>query len=162
MRLTEMTGNENGNVKVELVEKASGKVVVDLGNTYGAHLAGTILVWSADSKWLAHGTRSTKVGDTSVYFWNGSAFESVSLPENLPGPSIRFDKGAGADVKNYGGAVAPVRWLKSGQLELSSDSMMLSRVNDKTYTGTVRFTVGFDSQHHASVRKVGKSTTKVE
>ena len=31
-----------------------------------------------------------------------------------------------------------------------------------TYTGELRFTLAFDAQHHASVKNVGKTKTKVE
>jgi hypothetical protein len=33
---------------------------------------------------------------------------------------------------------------------------------DRTYTGTVKFTVAFDATHHATLRTVGKSTTAVD
>ena len=65
-------------------------------------------------------------------------------------------------VKNYGGAATPLRWLKSGELELSSDLMMLCRGSGATCTGELRFTLAFDEQHHASVKKVGKTKTEVE
>jgi hypothetical protein len=151
-------------LKVELIEKASGEVMVDLGTVYSRYLSHpeeTVLVWSADSKWAAYATRGNREGDTSVYFWNGSAFEGVSLPDDLPGPEIKFRKGESGGVKNYGGAVKPLRWLKSGGLELSSDLMMLSRGDGRSYTGVVLITLAFDAQHHASVQKVGKTKTKV-
>jgi hypothetical protein len=151
--------------EVALIEQASGKVMVDLGTLYSRYLSHpeeTVLVWSADSKWAAYATRGNRDGDTSVYFWNGSAFDTIPLPDDLPGPEIKFRKGAGGDVKNYGGAVKPLRWLKSGELELSSDVMMLSRKDTRTYTGVVVITLAFDAQHHASVRKVGKTKTEVE
>jgi len=162
LRITPPSGNEPANPKVELIEKGSGKMMVDLGEAYPSHLVDTVLVWSANSKWMAYGTRGDKQGEASVYFWNGAAFEEVTLPEELPNPHIQFGKGAGENVKNYGGAVKPVRWLKSGELEMSSDLMMLSRVNSKSYTGVVTFTLAFDKQHHASVHKVGKTKTTVD
>jgi hypothetical protein len=55
-----------------------------------------------------------------------------------------------------------LRWLKSGELKLSSDSIMMSREDGATYTGVVVFTLGFDSQHRALVRKVGKTKTTVD
>jgi hypothetical protein len=103
-----------------------------------------------------------RAGETSIYFWNGSAFDEIALPDDLPGPEIKFRKGAGGGVKNYGGAVKPSRWLKSGELELSSESMMLSRVDGSTYAGVVLITLAFDKEHHASVRKVGKTKTHVD
>lgn len=152
-------------LKAELIEQTSGKVMVDLGTVYSRYLSHpeeTVLVWSADSKWAAYGTRGDREGDTSIYFWNGSAFDEISLPDDLPGPEIKFRKGASGGVKNYGGAVRPLRWLKSKELELSSDVMMLSRVDGRSYTGVVVITLAFDPQHHASVRKVGKTKTQVD
>ena len=65
-------------------------------------------------------------------------------------------------MKHYGGGVTPLRWLKSGELELSSEDMMLSRDDGKSYTGLLRFTISFDAQHKASVKTVGKTKTEVE
>lgn len=161
LRLTEPK-DDNSEWKVDVIEKASGKVVFDLGTAYGSHLSQTILVWSADSKRAAFGARGDKDGETTVIFRDGAKFKLVPLPEDLPSPDIKFAKGAGADVKNYGGAVMPVRWLKSGALEMSSDGMMLSRVDEHSYTGTIHFTVGFDSQNHAKVINIGKTKTHVD
>ena len=147
--------------KVELVEKASGRVMVYLGEAW--HNPGQvsqILVWSGDSKRVAYGNRGYKEGEVSVYFWNGSSFEQIPLPEDLPSPDIKLPKDCGA-VKNYGGAATPVRWLRSGDLKLSSDLMMLCRESDATCTAEVRFTLAFDAQHHASVKKIGKTKTEV-
>jgi hypothetical protein len=159
MRITEPAEGENAEVKIELIEKTSGKVTADLGTAYARHLSETVL---ADSTWVAYATRGEREGETSVYFWNGLAFDQIPLPDDLPAPEIKFRKGASGDVKNYGGAVKPFRWLKSGELELSSDSIMMSREDGATYTGLVVFTLGFDSQHRAFVRKVGKTKTTVE
>jgi tetratricopeptide (TPR) repeat protein len=146
---------ENG--EVQLIENDSGQVMIDLGDPWRSQ----VLVWSPDSKRVAYGNRGDKAGEVSVYFWNGSTFEEVPLPDDLPSPHINFGKAAADPVKNYGGAVTPLRWLKSGELELSSDEMMLSRETGRTYTGVVRFTLAFDAQHHASVKKVGKTKTEV-
>ena len=145
-----------------LIEKASGKILVKLGDIYESHLADTVLVWSADSKWAAYGTRGDKEGETDIYFWNGTTFDTIALPDNTPDPKINFGKKGEGDVKNYGGAISPLRWLKSGELECSNDLMMLSRSNGKTYTGIVTFTLAFDPQHHATVKHVGKTKSKVE
>jgi len=162
LRLSPPNGGDAFDNKAELVEQSSGMVMVDLGTAYPRHLEETKLVWSANSKRVAYATRGDKQGDTSVYFWDGSGFEEVKLPDVLPHPQIQFRKGAGANVKNYGGAAAPVRWLKSGDLELSSDLMMLSRVDNHTYIGVVQFTISFDKQRHATVHTVGKTKTQVE
>lgn len=101
-------------LKIDLIE-TSGKILVDLGKLYVEPETSlreeTILVWSADSKWAAYGTRGPgyRSGDTTVYYWNGVAFEEVRLPANLPEPKI--DTG---EVKLKGYAVQPLRWLKPG------------------------------------------------
>jgi hypothetical protein len=162
LRVSEHTGEDGPGRKADLIEKSSGKAIVDLGPIYGSHLADTVLIWSANSKWAAYATRDNRDGETDVYFWNGSAFTRIALPENLPRPDIKFGKGAGESVKNYGGGITPVRWLKSGNLELSSDSMMLSHINDRSYTGVLRFTIAFDAQHQATVHTIGKTVTTVD
>ncbi len=55
-----------------------------------------------------------------------------------------------------------MKWLRSGDLELSSDLMMLCRESGATCTAEVRFTLAFDAQHHASVKKIGKTKTELE
>jgi hypothetical protein len=105
-----------------LIEKDPGKVMVTLHNASDIELfdpSESVLVWSADSKSVAYGFRgsSPDVREVSrgvlVCFWNGSGFDKVFLPENLPVPEIKFPKGKGENVKPYGGGVKPLRWLKS-------------------------------------------------
>lgn len=104
-----------------------------------------------------------KEWSTNVYFWDGSAFHYVALPEDLPSPDIKFRKSdEHGDVKNYGGGEEPVRWLKSGDVELSSQQRQMARESSRTYTATLTITIRFDAQHHASVKSVLKSTTRVE
>jgi hypothetical protein len=162
MRISEPTEGESRELKIELIEKTSGEVMTDLGTAYSSHVADTVLVWSANSKRVAYATRDDREGETSVYFWNGSSFDEIPMPDDLPAPDIKFRQGASGAVKNYGGAVKPLRWLKSGALELSTDSIMMSRDDGATYTGLLVFTLGFDSQNHAFVEKVGKTKTTVD
>ena len=145
---------ENGDV--QLIENDSGQVIIDLGDPWRRQ----VLVWSPDSKRVAYANRGDKWGEVKVYFWNGATFDEVSLPEDLPSPDIQLPKDCGA-VKNYGGAATPLRWLRSGDLELSSDLMMLCRESGATCTAEVRFTLAFDWQHQASVKKIGKTKTEV-
>jgi len=155
LRIT--NGEGFGEGKGELIEKATSKVIVGLGVPWRTQ----VLVWSPDSKRVAYANRGDKWGEVKVYFWNGTTFEEASLPEDLPSPDIKLPKDCGA-VKNYGGPATPVRWLRSGDLELSNDLMMLCRESGATCTAEVRFTLAFDAQHHASVKKVGKTKTTVE
>jgi len=39
--------------------------------------------------------------------------------------------------------------------------MVLLRDDGKSYTGVLQFTISFDAQHHASVKKVGKTEIRV-
>jgi hypothetical protein len=142
--------------KAELIEKTSGTTIVALGPAYRRQ----VLIWSTDSKWFAYCNRGDRSAELSVYFWNGTAFEEIELPEDLPSPDIKFPKKVGA-VKNYGGGVEPLRWSKAGELELKSDAMMLSRDDGATYTGKVRFTLSFDAQHHVTIKNVGNTKTEV-
>ena len=160
LRLTEPRG-EASNAKAELIESASGAVLLELGEVHHDYLSKTLLVWSADSKWVAYGTRRSKDGDADVYRWDGSAFQSLELPEDMPDPKIDFGSATGG-VKNYGGAAQPRRWIKPGQLEMTSDLMMLSRGNGRSYTGVVRFEVVFDAQGKAVVRNVGRTKTTMD
>jgi hypothetical protein len=153
LRITSDAGDE---AKAELIEKASGKALLDFGMPHHRHL----LVWSADSKWFAYCNRADKTGDLSVYVWNGTAFENIELPEDLPSASADVPDSAGA-VKNYGGATEPLRWLKPGELLLASDETMLGREDNRTYVGVLRFTLSFDAQHHVTIKNVGKTKTTV-
>ena len=108
---------------VELIEKDSGKVIVTLHSASDTELfdaSESVLVWSADSTSVAYGFRDSPPGvrvvslGTLVCFWNGSGFDKVFLPENLPVPDIKFPEGKGGYEKPYGGGVKPLRWLKSG------------------------------------------------
>jgi hypothetical protein len=156
---------------VDLIEKGSGNPLVNLHDSSESDAfdpSECVLVWSADSKRVAYGFRANPPGarmvelGTLVCFWNGSGFDKVFLPENLPQPDIKFPKGNGGNVKPYGGGVRPLRWLRSGDLEISNEEMMLSREDGKSYTGVLKFTISFDAQHYASVKKVGKSRTEVD
>ena len=170
LRITQSKDDEY-HPTVELIEKQSGKVMLTLHSASDTELfdpSESVLVWSADSKRVAYGFRDSPPGvrvislGALVCFWNGSGFDKVFLPENLPSPRIKFPKGKEENVKLYGGGVTPLRWLKSGDLEMSSEEMMLSRDDGKSYTGVLRFTVSFDAQHHASVKEIGKTKTEVD
>jgi hypothetical protein len=153
----------SGDLKVDLI-KTSGQILVDLGKLYvdpdTSYQEQPYLVWSADSKWVAYGTRNKVSGQTTAYFWNGVTFEEVRLPANLPEPKVEPHKGSGG-VKLKGYALAPLRWLKPGELELSNESMGIGREDGARYSGVVVITVELTAPH-ASVKKVGKTKTEVE
>ena len=159
----EAPDKEAEEAKLAIVEKASGKVVGDLGTDYASILSRIKVVWSPDSKRVAYRGAGEKDWSTSVYVWDGSAFRHVPLPENLPSPDIKFRKSdEQGGVKNYGGGVEPVRWLKSGDLELVSEETQMARESSRTYTGSITIIVRFDKEQRASIRSATKSKTRVE
>jgi hypothetical protein len=128
LRITQPKDDEYHPV-VELIEKDSGKVILMLHDGSDTDLfdpSECVLVWSADSQRSAYGFRANPPGarveerSALICFWNGSGFDKVFLPENLPSPRIKFPKVKEENVKPYGGGVTPLRWLNSGELELSS------------------------------------------
>jgi hypothetical protein len=169
LRITQSKDDEY-HPMVELIDKHSGTALITLHNgqedTDLFDASEAVLVWSADSKRVAYGFRSNPPGarvverGALVCFWTGSGFDKVFLPENLPSPRITLPKEKEDNMKPYGGGITPVRWLKSGELELSNEDMMLSRDDGKSYTGVLRFTISFDAQHKPSVKNVGKTTTE--
>ena len=152
-------------LKVDLVEMPSGRVMVDLGNLWinrddPSDREKPVLVWSGDSKWVAYGTRASMSGSTTVYFWDGSAFRQLALPTKLPEPKIMPRKGdSGVKVKGY--AEEPLKWTRPGELQLSSKRTGIGRDVGFDYTGSIVITVAFDAHHRASVKNVTATKTEV-
>jgi hypothetical protein len=153
------------NPKVDLIETSSGKVMVDLGNLWinresPSDREEPALVWSADSKWVAYGTRTIVSGKTTVYFFDGSSFKELALPQNLPEPKIKPRKGD-SDVKLKSYAEEPLKWINPGELQISSTLRGLGRDVGFQYRGTIVITIAFDARHHASLKKVTDTKTEV-
>src|SRR5437870_37348 len=152
-------------LKVDLIETPSGKVMLDLDTLWvdredERNKDEPVLAWSSDSKWVAYGTRTFASGSTTVYFWDGSAFKELALPAKLPEPKIEARKGDGG-VKLKGYAVEPLKWINPGELELSSKLIGEGRDIGFHYTGSIVITVTFDAPHRASVKKITGTKTEV-
>jgi hypothetical protein len=123
------------------------------------------VLWSADSKWLAFNHRGNKQTELSAYFWNGESFEKVTLPE-LPEPKLTFrpnKKPLAEQVVHFDeDTVTPLRWLKSGALEVSREyGMTDSTVESISYSRVYIITIGFDAKRVAFVQNITKQKQKV-
>jgi hypothetical protein len=152
-------------LKVDLIETASGKVMIDLGTLWinrdsNSDREEPRLVWSDDSKWVAYGTRTSASGSTTVYFWGGSAFKEIALPGKLPEPKIKPRK-EDSDVKLKGCAEEPLKWVHPGELEILNMLKGIGRDVGFRYTGSIVITVAFDASGRASVKSVTDTKTEV-
>ena len=155
--------NGSEHAKLMIVDRASGKMISDLGTDDASIISQTVPVWSPDSTRLAYRSAGEREWHTNVFFWNGSAFRNVPLPEELPSPEIKLHPGdEGGGVKNYGGGVHPVRWRKSGDLELVSEETQIARESGRTYTASITIVISFDAQHRASVKRISRPTTQID
>ena len=125
--------------RIELVETASGKALLDLMKgednlgSGGAHFEGLKLVWSPDSKWFAYYWTYPRVGHTTVYQWSGGKFRRMNKPEQLSALTT-------GEVRNE--YIEPLRWLKGGVLELKQ--IWIYR-GEGSPDATVQFVARFDS-----------------
>jgi len=152
-------------LKVDLIEIASGKVMIDLGTLWvnkddSSDKEEPQLVWSDDSKWMAYGTRTSASGSTAVYFWDGSDFKKLALPAKLPEPKIKPREGD-SDVKLKGYAEEPLKWIHPGELEISNKLMGVGREVGFRYTGSIVITVAFDPSGRASIKRATDTKTEV-
>jgi len=152
-------------LKVDLIEIASGKVMIDLGTLWinkddSSDKEEPQLVWSDDSKWIAYGTRTSASGSTAVYFWDGSDFKKLALPAKLPEPKIKPREGD-SDVKLKGYAEEPLKWIHPGELEISNKLMGVGREVGFRYTGSIVITVAFDPSGRASIKRATDTKTEV-
>ncbi len=109
LRITQSKDDEY-HPMVELIEKDSGNVMVALARWLRTPICSMpsecVLVWSPDSKRVAYGFRANPPGArveerrALVCFWNGSGFDKVFLPENLPSPRHQVSQRKGGEREN--------------------------------------------------------------
>ncbi len=78
------------------------------------------LLWSSDSQRVAYYDEKERAKATRVFFLSGSSFDETKLPE-LPSPTLPPTAGASNPGAETTARVEPLRWLKSGELELESE-----------------------------------------
>jgi hypothetical protein len=139
--------------RIELIETASGKALLDLMEGEdnlggGSHFEGLTVLWSADSKWFAYYWTYPRYGYTTVYRLTGATFVRMNEPERLVVPT-------NGDVRNE--YIEPLRWVKPGVLELKQ--IQIYRGED-SLDGALRFTVQFKAKGKFAV--ISKKRVPVE
>lgn len=143
---------QEAQVKIQLIEVSSRKVVLDLADSGLPHAGNCKLLWSPDSQRVAFYEANRRGGDTTVYFRDDSGFTETHLPE-LPGCSTHSKKTGAKTFKSIENNIAPKEWLKSGALVVVEDQGW------ETWDGELQgctqiVTIAFDAKHKALVRAV--------
>jgi hypothetical protein len=143
---------EKAQVKIQLIEVNSRKVVLDLADSGHPHSDDCKLLWTPDSQRVAFFEANRRGGDTTVYFRNDSGFSEVHLPE-LPSCQTRAKKNESGIFKGIESNIAPKEWLKTGALVVTDDEGW--EMQDGELRGcTQTVTISFDANHKASVQRV--------
>jgi len=143
---------QEAQVKIQLIEVSSRKVVLDLADSGLPHARDCKLLWSPDSQRVAFYEANRRGGDTTVYFRNDSEFSEAQLPE-LPSCRTRSMKNESATFKGIESNIAPKEWLKSGALVVTDDQGW-ETVDGELQGCTQTVTISFDAKHKASVQHV--------
>jgi hypothetical protein len=141
--------------RIELIEKATERVVADLSdseiNSYDVRL-----LWSADSTRVAALLGARRGGHTRIFIRTDDKFQEVALPKL---PEIP-DTPSEATKKKYDWEfarfvtvldVSPVRWLKSGGLELSMSTELSGTSGLLGWYGTVAISI--NAKHEAKIQR---------
>jgi len=137
-----------------IVDVRTKKSVVDL-DVYGNYVEGTRLVWSRDSKRVAHFEPDRRGGTTHIYFRNGSKFEEVPFPSGEV-PECHGNLTAEEEkkfVKTTEATESPKAWLKSGALVIAVDESWITE-DGGGHSCSQTVTVAFDANRKASVQSV--------
>jgi hypothetical protein len=136
-----------------IVDVRTKKSVVDL-DVYSNYVEGMRLVWSKDSKRVAHFEPDRRGGTTHIYFRNGSKFEEVQLPSEEV-PECHGNLTAEEEkkfVKTIEGTESPKAWSKSGALVIAVDESWITEDGGGSCSQTV--TIAFDANRKAFVQSV--------
>jgi hypothetical protein len=136
-----------------IVDVRTKKSVVDL-DVYGNYVEGARLVWSKDSKRVAHFEPDRRGGTTHIYFRNGSKFEEVPFPSGEV-PECHGNltaEEAKKFVKTTDATESPKAWLRSGALVIAVDQSWITKDGGGSCSQTV--TIAFDANRKAFVQSV--------
>ncbi len=153
--------NEEGRVKIQLIEVSPRKVVLDLALSGHPHDEDCKILWAQDSQRFAFYEANRRGGNTIAYFRNDSGFTESWLPE-LPGCATTTQR---KELQKYGvnkfieGNIAPKQWLKSGALVVS-DAQGWETNNGYLRGCTQTVTIAFDAKHKGSLQRVTDKKAK--
>jgi len=136
-----------------IVDVRTKRSVVDL-DVYGSYVEGMRLVWSKDSKRVAHFEPDRRGGTTHIYFRDGSKFEEVPFPSGEV-PECHGNLTAEEEkkfVKTTEATESPKAWLKSGALVIAVDESWITEDGGGNCSQTV--TIAFDANRKAFVQSV--------
>jgi len=126
--------------------------------TYQNYTEEAHLVWSKDSQRVAYFEPDRRGGSTTAYFWGGSGFKEIALPE-IPGCHVPPAKESDGYVKDIENITRPVKWLPSGELVLAVHK---TRITESGATGSCgqTITIAFDANRKASVESVKEAKSR--
>ena len=156
-----LTAEEEGGVKIQLIEVSSRKVVLDLAESGAPHAKDCKLLWAPDSQRVAFYEAIHRGGETTVYFRNDSGFTESPVPE-LGGCATAAQKKelkAKGVLKFIEYNAVPKEWLKSGALVLVDDQGW-ETMDGELRGCTQTVTIAFDAKHKASVLRVADKKPK--
>jgi hypothetical protein len=146
--------------RIELIEMATERVVADLSdskvNSQDVSSNNVSLLWSADSTRVAASLGGRRSSRTRIFIRTDDRFQEVALPKL---PDIP-DTPSEATKKKYDWEyikfitvldVSPVRWLKSGGLELSMSRVLSGTSGLLGWYGTV--TISINAKHEAKIQR---------
>ena len=150
-----LTAEEEGGVKIQLIELSSRKVVLDLAESGAPHAKDCKLLWAPDSQRVAFYEAVHRGGDTTVYFRNDTGFTESPLPERSGCATAAQKKELKAKgvLKFIEYNAVPKEWLKSGALVLVDDQGW-ETMDGELRGCTQTVTIAFDAKHKASVQRV--------
>ena len=136
-----------------IIEVRTKETLVDL-DVYGNYVEDIRLLWSKDSKRVAHFEPDRREGTTHIYFRDGSKFEEVPFPSGEV-PECHGNltaEEAKKFVKTIEGRESPKAWLKSGALVIAVDESWITEDGGGSCSQTV--TIAFDPNRKAFVQSV--------
>jgi len=156
-----LTAEEEGGVKIQLIELSSRKVVLDLAESGAPHAKDCKLLWAPDSQRVAFYEAVHRGGETTVYFRDGSGFTESPVPK-LGGCATAAQKKelkAKGVLKFIEYNAVPKEWLNSGALVIVDDQGW-ETMDGELRGCTQTVTIAFDAKHKASVLRVTEKKPK--